>query len=94
MLILGFEVADILIIFFLLSILNLLFGTTHHKIPLIWCPVLAVALTLRLGKRGKPDDYLLHRVRYQIQPKFLSAFEDPRIDAPLRAPLKQKWGVA
>lgn len=77
MMVLGFEVPDVLAIFITLSILNFLFGTTHEKLLLVWLPSIALALTLRLGKRGKPDNYLVHWVRFQIKPGVLSAFKDP-----------------
>lgn len=77
LLILGFEVPDILAIFILLSILNFTFGSTNQKLLLVWAPVIVAALTLRVGKRGKPDGYLMHLIRFQIRPKYLSAFQEP-----------------
>jgi len=74
----GFEVPDVLVIFLLLSILNFSFGQTNYKFALVWGPVVALAITLRVGKRGKPENYLVHLVKFQIQPKFLSAFQDPK----------------
>lgn len=79
LLIMGFEVPDVLAIFLLLSILNFSFGQTNYKLALVWGPVVAAAITLRVGKRGKPDNYLLHLGKFHAQPKYLSAFQDPRI---------------
>jgi len=76
LLIFGYEIPDLLAIFLLLSVLNFTFGSTGMKLYLVWLPTLTLALTLRLGKRGKPDNYLLHLVRFQTQPKLLSAFQD------------------
>jgi len=78
LLIAGFEVPDILAIFFLLSILNFLFGQTNHRLFLVWIPVAVAALVLRIGKRGKPDNYLLHFARFHAKPKYHSAFQDPQ----------------
>ena len=39
--------------------------------------VLALAALLRFGKRGKPDKFLIHWVRFQIRPGYYSAFRDP-----------------
>ena len=75
----GFEVPDVLAIFLLLSILNFSFGQTNHKLLFVWGPVVVAAITLRLGKRGKPDNYLVHLGKFHIQPKYLSAFQDPKI---------------
>lgn len=76
MVIFGFEVPDLLMIFLTLSVLNFLFGMTSMKLVLVWLPTIALALTLRLGKRGKPDNYLIHWLRFQISPGHLSAFEE------------------
>lgn len=80
LLIMGYEVPDVLAIFLLLSILNFLFGQTNHKLFLIWLPVLVVALVLRLGKREKPDNYLVHLAKCHLQSKYFSAFEPPTRD--------------
>ncbi len=78
MMVLGFEVPDLLIIFLTLSVLNLLFGTTTLKAFLVWLPTLALALLLRLGKRGKPENYLIHWLRFQIRPGHLPAFSESK----------------
>lgn len=81
----GFEVIDLLAIFLVLSVLNLVFGQTSLKIPLVWLPSLTLALVLKYGKRGKPDKYLVHWLRFQIKPGVLEAFPEPsRIEPPPR----------
>jgi hypothetical protein len=82
LLILGYEVPDVLAIFLILSILNFLFGQTNQKLLLVWLPVLCIAVTLRIGKRGKPDNYLLHLVKFNFKDKYLSAFQEPTKDDP------------
>jgi len=81
-LVFGFEIPDLLIIFITLSILNFLFGTTSMKIPLVWVPTIAIGTTLRLTKRGKPDNFFIHWIRFQIRPGVLSAFQAPTEWAP------------
>ncbi|MFZ4402490.1 MAG: hypothetical protein ACOYOK_00170 [Pseudobdellovibrionaceae bacterium] len=76
LLIMGFEVPDVLAIFLLLSILNFSFGQTNYKLALVWGPVAAFAIVLRIGKRGKPENYLVHLGKFYAQPKYLSAFQD------------------
>jgi hypothetical protein len=78
----GFEVIDLLAVFLTLSILNFLFGQTSLKVFLVWLPSLALALVLRYGKRGKPDKYLIHWLRFQIKPGTYSAFLDPSVNMP------------
>ncbi len=82
MMILGFEVYDVLAIFMTLSILNFIFGSSSLKILFVWLPSLALAAVLRFGKRGKPDKYLVHLIRFQIKPGILSAFPPPSMNEP------------
>jgi hypothetical protein len=77
LLLFGYEAMDALLIFFVLSILNLLFGKTGLKLPLVWFPTVALALILRLGKRGKPDRFLIHWLKFQFKPGIYSAFPPP-----------------
>ncbi len=77
LIIFGFEVPDILAIFLSLSILNFLFGQTNLKLFLVWLPVLILALALYFGKKGKPDNFLIHWLRFQIKPGIFSAFPVP-----------------
>jgi hypothetical protein len=83
LLLFGFEVLDVLAIFLTLSILNLLFGRTGMlKLLFVWAPTLAVAGVLWLGKRGKPDNYLVHWIRFQFKPGRFSAFTDASVTLP------------
>lgn len=75
MIIMGFEIPDLLAIFFTLSVLNFVFGSTSMKLVLVWLPTIALAAVLRVSKRGKPDNYLVHWLRFQIRPGVLSAFD-------------------
>jgi hypothetical protein len=88
MILLGFEVPDLLAIFLTLSVLNLVFGQTSLKIFLVWLPTLVLAGTLRFAKRGKPEGFLVHWVRYQIRPGVLSAFSEPTVSIPLKTTRK------
>lgn len=82
LLILGFEVPDVLAIFLLLSVLNFIFGQTNYKLFLVWLPVATVAIILRISKRGKPDNYLPHLIKFHMRPKYLSAFKEPTKSEP------------
>lgn len=76
MIVMGFEIPDLLAIFLTLSILNFLFGMTSMKIVAVWLPTIALAAILRISKRGKPDNFLVHWIRFQIRPGILSAFQE------------------
>ena len=73
----GFEIPDILLIFLTVSILNFLFGQTSLKLFLVWLPSIALAALLKFGKKGKPDNYLVHWFRFQFRPGVLKAFAEP-----------------
>lgn len=73
---LGYEVMDVLAIFLTLSVLNLLFGQSGAAWLMVWLPSVSLAVVLRVGKRGKPDKYLLHWLRYQTKPGVYSAFPE------------------
>lgn len=75
----GFELPDVLVIFMLLALLNLTLGQTEHKLSLVWLPTIALAIGLRIAKRGKPDNFLVHWIRFRFRPRILSAFPEPSV---------------
>jgi len=78
LLILGFEVFDLILVFGFLSILNFTLGRFGLTFFTVWMPTLILALILRIGKTGKADRFLIHYIKYQIKPKLLDAFNAPR----------------
>ncbi len=78
---LGYEVMDLMLIFGTLSVLNFTLGAID-KLTFVWMPTVLLAITLRSGKRGKPDKYLEHKIRFHAQPKYLSAFDRTPIPVP------------
>ena len=70
----GFELIDLFIVFTTLDFLNLIMGHIPYKFLFTWAPTLGLAVFIKLIKRGKPDNYLLHFVKFRFQPKVLSAF--------------------
>ena len=75
LLVLGFEVPDLLAIFILLSALHLFLGDLGNQLVMIWLPTAVLTAILWIGKRGKPDNYLIHWVRFHLKPGTLSAFD-------------------
>jgi hypothetical protein len=73
-LVFGFEILDLFVVFAVLAILNLIFKGIHYKFFLTWVPAILIAVLLRIGKAGKPENYLLHLARYQMSPFVFSAF--------------------
>ena len=65
----GFEIADILVIFLNLAVMNFIFGGSGFKGTfLIWGASIFLALFLFFIKRGKPDSYVLHCFQFIAQP--------------------------
>ena len=72
----GFEVPDLLLILFFLSVLNFLFSGFKWRLFIVWLPTVIMTIALRIGKHGKPDNYLVHKVKFIFQPKVLRAFPE------------------
>jgi hypothetical protein len=73
-LILGFEVLDLFALCILMCALNLVFANADFKILYTWIPTGLAALGLRAAKLGKPENFLLHWVRYHLSPGVFKAF--------------------
>ena len=69
----GFEALDLISCLILCAALNLLFGKTSFGIPIIFGVPSAFLICLYFGKRGKPEDYLKHLIRFYLTPGFYSA---------------------
>jgi hypothetical protein len=74
MLVFGFEIVDLFVVFTSLAILNLLFRGVPYKFAFTWGPAMALAIFLRLGKAGRPENHLLHLARHYLSPIVLSCF--------------------
>ncbi len=70
----GFEIVDLFVVFSCLAFLNFLMRGLPYKFFLTWGPTAALALGLRLGKVGKPENYLAHLLRAKLSPPIFSAF--------------------
>lgn len=84
------EIIDLFTLVTVCSLLNLLFGRVGHKFLLVYLPTLILGVTLILSKRGKPEKFLFHFLRYQLQPKCLSCFKEAPLDLALMEARKNK----
>ena len=75
----GFELPDLLLIFMNLAVMNLVFGTTSFRYPLVWGTTLGLALFLFFAKRGRPDNYLQHLGEFIAQSAYKSAGAPDRL---------------
>lgn len=88
--IVGLELIDIFAIVSLCSLLNLVFGHTAFKLYLVFLPTVVTAAFLIVGKRGKPEGFLLHFLRFHFQPRHLSCFFDDSKEFPFSKALYDK----
>ena len=79
LLVFGFEVFDLLAVFMLLAILNFALSPFGGWVMLLtWILPGLLAMALRFGKRGKPENYLLHLARFYLTPGIYHAFQEAR----------------
>ena len=71
----GLEIQDVVVLTLLASVLNLIFGHTRFGVYMTFIPSLTMAVVLYVGKRGRPDKFLMHLIRYYITPGSLSSGE-------------------
>lgn len=75
----GYELPDLLLIFFNLAITNLVFGGTSFRYPLVWGTTLVLALFLYFAKKGRPDNYIQHLGEFLIRPAYFAAGRGDRL---------------
>jgi hypothetical protein len=73
-LILWLEIMDIFALVTFCSLLNIVFGGTGLKVYLVYLPTAILGITLIFTKRGKPENFLIHFLKYHLRPKCLSCF--------------------
>ncbi|MBI3294438.1 MAG: hypothetical protein HYZ71_06875 [Deltaproteobacteria bacterium] len=88
LMVLGFEVPDLLAICLFLSALHLVLGDLGNSLVLVWLPSVTFALVLWFGKRGKAENFLIHWAQFHLKPGTLSAFEPAMKWAPYKGELK------
>ena len=71
--VLGMEALDLLLVLLFAGGMNVLFGQTALALYLVFLLPLVLAFGLILSKRGKPDKYLLHLLKFGTTPGFYSA---------------------
>ncbi len=69
----GYELPDLLLIFFNLALTNFIFGSTSLRYLLVWGTTLGWALLLHFAKKGKPDGYIQHLIQFLLYPSYFSA---------------------
>ena len=73
----GLEALDLIFCLILMAALNLFIGSTSFGLPIVFGLPCFLLVCLYIGKKNKPDNFLLHLIRYYITPGFYSAAERP-----------------
>ena len=76
--ILGIEFFDIVLVFFFASVMNLFFVDTWLHVWMVYALPGALGGVLVWGKRGKPDKWLFHFLRYHVTPGCYGAGSEGR----------------
>lgn len=69
----GMEAPDILGVLIFAAIMNLFFGRSSFAFIFVIVIPLILLVTLYFGKRGKPDNYLVHLAKYYLTKGYYSA---------------------
>ena len=73
----NIEALDLLIALICGAIMNLFFSGTALEIPLVIGTPLLILATCYFGKRGKPEKFLPHLMRFYLETGFFAAGEEP-----------------
>lgn len=85
----GLEVHDLLFVLLFASVMNLLFGKTAFAIYLVFLLPMTMAGVLFFAKRNKPDQYLIHLIRFYLSPGFYSAGQTNSGEDRMRAKINE-----
>lgn len=83
----GLEVPDLLFVLIFAAVMNLFFGRTSLALPLVLVLPSVMLLVLYIGKRDKPDSFLIHLARFYLTPGFFSAGEESKFEEQMRKPI-------
>ena len=75
--VLGLEAPDLIFVLLVAAVMNLFFGQTKFVLLAVFGVPSLILVALYFGKKGKPDSYLIHLLRYLMTPSFYSAGAEP-----------------
>ncbi|MCB0411053.1 MAG: hypothetical protein KDD22_00910 [Bdellovibrionales bacterium] len=73
----GLEALDLLLALIFGAVMNLIFGGTALEVPLAVGGPIAIILVMYFGKKGKPENYMAHLIKFYMEPGFFPAGESP-----------------
>lgn len=80
----GLEALDLLVTLIFGASMNLFFGSTALEIPLVIGGPVLIITVLYFGKKGKPENFMIHLIRFYLEPGFFSSGEEPKKNLQMR----------
>ena len=74
----GLEAFDLLMALIFGAVMNLFLGGTALEVPLAIGGPIIIIVVMYLGKKGKPENYMAHLLKFYMEPGFFSAGEEHR----------------
>jgi hypothetical protein len=74
LLILGFEIPELLFVTMLLGTCHLLFHELESRFWLTWIPPMTLCVALKILRRFKDEGFAVHWLKYQLTPGYYTAF--------------------
>ncbi len=71
----GMEAPDLLGVLIFAAIMKLIFGRMSFAFVFVIIIPLLLLIAIYFGKRGKPDDFMLHFAKFYLTPGFYAAGE-------------------
>jgi len=78
--ILGMDLNDLLFVLLLAAVMNLIFGSSAIGTIMVFILPAILAVVLILTKRNKPEQYLLHLLRFHLMPGYFSTGVDGKFE--------------
>ena len=73
----SLEAFDLILSLVFSAVMNLFFSGTALEIPTVIVGPVVVMAILYFGKKGKPENHIVHFVRYYLDEGFFSSGEEP-----------------
>lgn len=78
--IVGMDLFDLLFVLLFSAVMNLIFGSSAIGIFMVFVVPAIFAMALFLTKRNRPEQYLLHLLRFHLMPGYFSAGADGKFE--------------
>jgi hypothetical protein len=73
----GLEALDLVLALIFGAVMNLFFAGTALEIPLVIGGPILIMTVFYFGKKGKPENFMAHFIRFYLEPGFFSAAQEP-----------------